>query len=81
MGLWKILRRIRFSVVELDEKNAAKTAMAGGTAVSDSAAVMVENGSTWTLTGDCKISSLKNNGAIYFNGYAITLADGTILRQ
>ncbi len=53
----------------------------GGTAVSDNAAVTVENGSTWTLTGDCTITSLKNNGTIHFNGYTITLADGTVLKQ
>lgn len=53
----------------------------GGTAVSDNAAVTVEDGSTWTLTGDCTITSLENNGTIHFNGYAITLADGTVLKQ
>ena len=52
----------------------------GGTAVSDNAVVTVESGCTWTLTGDCTITSLTNNGTIDLNGYTITLADGTVLR-
>ena len=52
----------------------------GGTAVSDNAVVTVESGCTWTLTGDCVITSLVNNGTIDFNGYTITLADGTVLQ-
>ena len=50
-----------------------------GTAVSDNAVVTIESGCTWTLTGDCVITSLTNNGTIDFNGYTITLADGTVL--
>lgn len=50
-----------------------------GTAVSDNAVLTIEAGSTWNLTGDCTISSLTNNGTINFNGYTITLADGTVL--
>lgn len=52
---------------------------AGGTAVEDNAVVTLEKGSTWTLTGDCTLTSLTNNGTIHFNGYTITLADGTVL--
>ena len=48
-------------------------------AVSDNAAVTIESGCTWTLTGNCTISSLTNNGAINFNGYTITLEYGTVL--
>ena len=51
-----------------------------GTAVSNNAVLTIEAGSTWNLTGNCTISSLTNNGTINFNGYTITLADGTILR-
>ena len=50
-----------------------------GTAVSDNAVVTIESGSAWTLTGDCTITSLTNNGTINFNGFTITLADGTVL--
>ena len=53
----------------------------GGTAVSDNAVVTIDEGCTWTLTGDCTISSLTNNGTINFNGYTITLADGTVLNS
>ena len=53
----------------------------GGTAVDDNAVVTVEEGSTWTLTGDCTVTSLTNNGTIDFNGYTITLADGTVLSE
>ena len=51
----------------------------GGAAVSDNAAVTIESGCTWTLTGNCTLTSLTNNGTIHFNGYTITLADGTVL--
>ena len=37
-------------------------------------------GVTWTLTGDCTLNSLENNGTLNLNGYTITLADGTVLR-
>ena len=52
----------------------------GGTAVDDNAVVTIEAGSTWTLTGDCTLTSLTNNGTINFNGHTITLADGTVLK-
>ena len=51
-----------------------------GTAVDNNAVVTIEKGCTWTLTGDCTITSLTNNGTINFNGYTITLADGTVLK-
>ena len=50
-----------------------------GAAVSDNAAVTIDSGCTWTLTGNCTLTSLTNNGTIHFNGYTITLADGTVL--
>ena len=53
----------------------------GGAAVSDNAVVTIGSGCTWTLTGDCTITSLINNGTINFNGYTITLADETMLRR
>ena len=52
----------------------------GGDAVSDNAVVTVESGCTWTLTGDCTLTSLTNNGTINYNGHTITLADGTVLK-
>lgn len=52
----------------------------GGTAVEDNAVVTVDSGCVWTLTGNCTITSLINNGTINFNGYAITLADGTVMQ-
>ena len=52
----------------------------GGAAVSDNAVVTIESGCTWTLTGDCVITSLVHNGTIDFNRYTITLADGTVLQ-
>ncbi|MCD8086896.1 MAG: hypothetical protein LUF28_11430, partial [Clostridiales bacterium] len=53
----------------------------GGAAVEDNAVVTIDAGCTWTLTGDCTITSLTNNGTINFNGYTITLADGTVLSE
>ncbi len=52
----------------------------GGTAVNDNAVVTIESGCTWTLTGDCTLTSLTNNGTINYNGHTITLADGTVLQ-
>mgnify|MGYP004668569093 CR=1 FL=1 len=52
----------------------------GGSAVSGNAVITVESGCTWNLTGDCTVTSLTNNGTINFNGYTITLADGTVLK-
>ena len=43
------------------------------------AAVTIESGCTWTLTCNCTLSSLTNRGTINFNGYTITLIDGTVL--
>ena len=51
-----------------------------GEAVADNAVVTVEDGCTWTLTGDCTVTSLTNHGTINFNGHTITLADGTVLK-
>ncbi len=50
-----------------------------GAAVSDNAVVTIEKGCTWNLTGNCTVTSLENNGTINFNGYTITLADGSVL--
>ena len=47
--------------------------------VENNVEVTVEEGSTWSLTGNCTVSTLTNNGTINFNGYTITLADGTVL--
>lgn len=52
----------------------------GGTAVENNAVVTIGAGCTWTLTGDCALTSLTNNGTINFNGHTITLADGTVLK-
>ncbi len=52
----------------------------GGTSADAQVNVTIESGCTWVLTGDCTITSLENNGTIDFNGYTITLADGTVLQ-
>lgn len=54
---------------------------AGGAAVSDNAVVTVDAGATWNLTGNCTVTTLTNNGTINFNGYTITLADGTVVSK
>lgn len=51
----------------------------GGTAVSNNAVVTVEADCTWTLTGDCTLTSLDCDGVLILNGYTITLADGTVI--
>ena len=52
-----------------------------GTAVDNNAVVTIDSDSTWTLTGDCTVTSLENNGTINFNGHTITIADGTVLSK
>ena len=53
----------------------------GGTAVDNNAVVTVESGSTWKLTGNCTVTSVNNEGTIDYNGYTITLTDGTVLSE
>ena len=51
-----------------------------GSAAENNVAVTVGAGCTWTLTGSCTLTSLVNNGTINYNGYTITLADGTVMK-
>jgi hypothetical protein len=53
----------------------------GGTAVENNAVVHIAKGCSWKLTGNCTISSLDNEGVIDYNGFSITLADGTVLSE
>ena len=53
----------------------------GGAAVENNAVITIDSGSVWNLTGNCTITDLTNNGTINFNGYTITLADGTVLSE
>lgn len=41
--------------------------------------VSIDSDSTWTLTGDCYVTSVDNDGTIDYNGYTIYLADGSSL--
>lgn len=41
--------------------------------------VVIDEGCTWSLTGNSEVTTLENNGVIEFNGHTITLADGTVL--
>ncbi len=52
-----------------------------GTASDNNANVVIDSDSTWILTGNCTLSTLENNGTIDYNGYTITLADGTVLSE
>lgn len=51
----------------------------GGEPYRTNADIMVAEGSVWNLTGDSAATSLINLGTIHFNGYKLTLADGTVL--
>ena len=42
-------------------------------------AVYIRQGSVWSLTGDSTVDTLENEGTIRYNGYSITLGDGTVL--
>ena len=64
-----------------DDENALR--IDGASVTLDGVTVDKSAGATsniWTLTGECTLTSLTNNGRINFNGYTITLADGTVLR-
>ena len=50
-----------------------------GTAVENNAVITIDSDSTWNLTGNCTVTSVDNKGTINFNGYTVTLADGTVL--
>ena len=52
-----------------------------GAAVANNAVITIDEGSVWTLTGDCVITSIENHGTINYNGHTITLADGTVLSE
>ena len=54
--------------------------LTGSAAVENNAVITIGEGCIWKLTGDCTITSLTNNGTIDFNGYTITLADGSVLK-
>lgn len=58
----------------------AATVTENGNTVSDNAVITVEEDCVWNLTGNCTVTSVTNNGTINFNGYTITLADGTVLK-
>ncbi len=45
----------------------------------NNAVITISEDSVWSLTGDCFVTSVTNNGTIDYNGYIITLADGTEL--
>lgn len=56
-----------------------QTSFEGGTAPNGEITVKIAKGSTWSLTGDSTVDVLQNEGTIVWNGYTITLADGTVL--
>lgn len=60
--------------------NIIKNAQSDAT-VDNNAVITIDKGSVWALTGDCTITSLENHGTINYNGYKITLADGTVLGE
>lgn len=48
-------------------------------AAASGASVHIESGCLWSLTGNSVVNTLENEGTILFNGYTITLGDGTVL--
>jgi len=52
----------------------------GGSSVENNAVIIIDEGCTWTLTGDSTITSITCNGTINYNGYKITLANGAVLK-
>ena len=68
------------TTISISNSVIATTADNSGGIQTTGGGTTIDSGCTWTLTGDCVITSLTNNGAINFNGYTITLADGTVLQ-
>lgn len=62
------------------ENNKKNLAILCAAAAENHAVVTVGSGCVWTLTWNCTLTSLVNNGTINFNGYTITLADGTVMQ-
>jgi len=52
-----------------------------GEPVSDSAVLTIEAGSTWSLTENSTLTRLENHGTILYNGFTVTLEDGTVLQD
>ncbi len=52
-----------------------------GAAAENNAVITIDSQSVWDLTGNCTVTSLTNNGTVNFNGYTITLADGTVIGE
>lgn len=44
-----------------------------------STSVHIDRGCTWSLTADSTVDTLENEGTVQYNGYSITLSDGTVL--
>ena len=43
--------------------------------------VVIDENCIWSLTGDSVISTIELSGTIEYNGYTVTLADGTVLSE
>lgn len=43
--------------------------------------IYIAPGCTWSLTGDSVADTIQNEGTILYNGYTVTLADGTVLAE
>lgn len=44
-----------------------------------STSIHIDRGCTWSLSADTRVDTLENEGTIQYNGYSITLGDGTVL--
>lgn len=53
----------------------------GGTALGDNISLTIEEGCTWSLTGNSTLTTLTNHGTILYNGFTVTLGDGTVLGE
>lgn len=43
--------------------------------------IYIAPGCTWSLTGDSVADTIQNEGTILYNGYTVTLSDGTVLAE
>lgn len=69
------------SALQLDLENGSSLqgAIVRGGTPGSSILVHIAGGCTWSLTGDSQVDTLENEGTIHYNGYTVTLGDGTVL--
>lgn len=69
------------SALQLDLENGSSLqgSIVRGDTPGSSISVHISEGCAWSLTEDSQVDTLENEGTIQYNGYTLTLGDGTVL--